>query len=85
MAAGNRSGNKPKGFHLSADACEMLEQIVVVLGKSESFHIDEAFRRYFISYKQQYSEAFGADYWSKCLESVGHVDRLQNRRKRQVV
>ena len=81
MAAGNRARNRAKGFHLSADACEMLEQLVIVVGKSESFWVDEGIRQLLMRYKQQYSESFGQDYWSKCLESMCHLDRLQNRRK----
>lgn len=81
MAAGNRARNRPKGFHLSADGCEMLEQLVIVAGKSESFWADEGIRQLFMRYKQQYAESFGAEYWAKCLESMSHIDRLINRRR----
>lgn len=81
MSAGNRARNKQKGFHLSADSCEMLEQIARVIGGSESHHVEMAIRDYFMAQKLKYREAFGPDYWGRCLESMGHVDRLQNRRK----
>ncbi len=85
MSSGNRSRNKVKGFHLSADACEMLEQLVIVLGGSESHHVNAAIREYFIKHKLQYREGFGEEYWGQCLESYGHTDRLKIRRKQPAV
>lgn len=76
-----RQGKRPKGFHLSTDTCEMINQILIVVGDTESSHIDTAFREYFMRMKVHYREVFGPDYWDRCLEAVGHVDRLQRRIK----
>jgi hypothetical protein len=35
--------------------------------------------------KQRYAEVFGSDYWGKCLDAMGHVDRLTNRRLQRIV
>ena len=59
----------------------MLDQFVIVVGKSESFWVDEAVRQLFIAYKLKYREAFGPDYWQKALDSMLHPDKLIVRRR----
>jgi hypothetical protein len=85
MSTKRMQGKRAKGFHLTTDTCEMLAQILIVIGDTESSHVDTALRSYFMLHKQRYAEVFGSDYWGKCLEAVGHVDRLTNRRLQRIV
>ena len=80
MANKRIQGRRPKGFHLSTDECEMLNQLLIVIGHTESSHVGTAIREYFMKVKRQYLETFGATYWQSCLDSMGHTDQLEDRR-----
>lgn len=82
MGSGNRARNRAKGLHLPELACEMLDQLTIVKGGTESHWTMEGINRVFDEVKIKWNQVHGADSWSRILESRNHIDIIQNPRKR---
>lgn len=77
MPYGNRDRSKQKGLHLPAVTHEMLAQLVVVRGGSESHHANIAIQEYFRTVYTDITQAYGKRYWQKRLEEGHLADKLK--------
>ncbi len=71
MGYGNVSGKKQKGIYLSRVSCDMVEQLSIVTGKTESAVHEDSIREYFMRIKAEYEKANIK--WNQVLESHGYV------------
>ena len=71
MPYGNVSGKKQKGVYLSRVTCDMLAQLSIVTGKTESAIQEDAVREYFMRIKSEYEKANIS--WKQILESCNYV------------
>lgn len=71
MGYGNVSGKGQKGIYLSKLGREMLTQLSIVQGQTESSVIEAALREYFMRIKAQY--AAGNLNWEKILSEHAYI------------
>ncbi len=67
MPYGNVSGKRQKGIYLSRVSCDMVTQLSIVTGKTESAIHEDAIREYFMRVKAEYEAANLR--WEKILEA----------------
>lgn len=71
MGYGNVSGKKQKGIYLSRVSCDMVSQLSIVTGKTESAIHEDAVRELFMKIKAEYERANLK--WEKILEAHNYV------------
>ena len=71
MPYGNVSGKKQKGIYLSRVSCDMVTQLSIVMGKTESAIHEDSLREYFMRVKAEYEKANIK--WDRVLEAHGYV------------
>lgn len=71
MGYGNKSGKRQKGIYLSRVACDMIDQLSIVSGKTDSNCVEDAIREYFMRIKGEYDRS-GIS-WNKILDSCNYT------------
>lgn len=71
MPYGNVSRKRQKGIYLSMVACDMVEQLSIVGGKTESNVHEEAIRLLYMQERRKYEDAKIS--WNNILEQSGYV------------
>lgn len=71
MGYGNRSGKAQKGIYLSAVGRDMVNQLSIITGKTDSNVCEDAIRDYWCKVKAQMAEANVS--WERMLEAHKYV------------